>query len=290
MGRVACLAAGLFLAACATTPDDPQQNIPPQLADVTPMSQQDVDQALMAPELARAVKARAEHQPQAMLEAFTAAAEQGNAVAQYQLAQLYRSGSLVPQDDKAAYDWARMAAEEGLGEAEIMLAENYLAGRGVTADRDTGLQWLRLAVAQDRPAIWVMAGKLHLTGVSSTAKTEPETVLPADPEQARVLFQRAADIGNEEGELALCLYYMQGQRGSAPSPKTGQPWCDRAAARGNQEARRYTATQPALPQPSELPSGQDSLPVAILKGIGTGLIALIYVAAYLAASSGGYSG
>jgi hypothetical protein len=39
-----------------------------------------------------------------------------------------------------------------------------------------------------------------------------------------------------------------------------------------------------------LPSGQDSLPVAILKGIGTGLIALIYVAAYLAASSGGYSG
>ncbi|HEX9448826.1 MAG TPA: tetratricopeptide repeat protein [Dongiaceae bacterium] len=305
-GRVGCLIVCLVLIGCAAAPVDPKADIPPQLADVTPMSQREVDEALTAPELARAVKDRAAYQPQAMVQEFRSAAEQGNAIAQYQLAQLYRQGTDVPQDDKVAFDYARMAAEEGLGEAEIMLAESYLAGRGVGADRDLGLQWLRLAEAQTRPAIWVMAGMLYLEGVSTAQAgqmpgptTGPTTgmpsgnpilALPADPTKALSLFQRAADIGNENGELALCLVYMKGRVGSAPSPKDGQPWCDRAAARGNLEARNYSTVAPRL-QPQEEPTRPSPLADAVetvLVDIGTGIAVILYIAIAAALAPGNH--
>jgi TPR repeat protein len=287
-GWSGCAAVCLLLSACAVRPEDPQQNIPTELADITPMSQQDVDLALMAPELARAVKARAEHQPDVMLRAFRSAATQGNAVAQYQLAQLYRGGTLVPRDDKAGFDYARMAAEEGLGEAEVMLAEVYFSGRGMVADPEIAGQWLRLAEAQPRPRIWVMAGTLHLTGLPSAASSGAASTqaLPADPARALALFHKAADQGNEDGELALCLVYMKGRSGIPASPKDGQPWCDRAAARGNQDARAFTATAPSLPQkPPSLASQVGDVVETTLVGVGEGVIAILMLAAWMAAGS-----
>jgi TPR repeat protein len=260
----------LLLVGCAG--GRPDLSDTPDLSDVTPMSQADVDRALAAPEIALAVRARAAHQPAEMLRQFRLAADAGNAVAMYQLAQLYRQDGPVARDDKMAADYARMAAEEGLGEADVMLAEVYFTGRGKAADPQIAGQWLQLAEAQTRPRIWVMAGTLYLTGLpaaasSATASTQS---LSADPAKALALFHKAADLGNEDGEMALCLVYMKGRPGIPMSAKDGQPWCDRAAARGNLDARAFTTTAATLPPP--LPLEKKSIAGQVGDVVETGLI------------------
>jgi len=44
---------------------------------------------------------------------WTLAAEQGHAVAQYNLGVMYDNGKGVPQDDKTAVKWWTLAAEQG---------------------------------------------------------------------------------------------------------------------------------------------------------------------------------
>lgn len=107
-----------------------------------------------------------------------------------------------------------------------------------------------------------------------------------DAVAALYYFQRAADAGNVEGEMALCLYYMEGQAGQAPLAQNGQPWCDRAAARGNMEVRKYTTVRSQLPDP--LPqSGADGPVLIVLKDIGQGTMTLALAELYILANSPG---
>jgi len=256
------------------------------------MSQAAVDEALKAPELAAAVTFRAERKYDAMVTAFRTVAAQGNAIAQLQLAQLYHRGTIVPQDDDLADYWLHQAAEQGLGEAQVTLAESYFAGDGQWQNAARGWRWLRAAEAQERPAIWAMIGEVYLAGVApvpSQAPHSPAELMAINMRQhdtvaALHYFHRAAAAGDENGEFALCLYYMEGQGGTTPSAKDGQPWCDRAAARGNMAARRYTTVSSRLPEPLPQP-GEDGPVVTVLNYLGQGTLVLIYVSLYILASS-----
>jgi|GEM_PF-5718694 len=293
--RPLLVAACLLLAACASgggRPDQPSVATidTTDIGPVASMSQAEVDEALQAPELAAAVTYRAEHKYDAMVTAFRTAAAQGNAIAQLQLAQLYHRGTVVPQDDDLADYWLHQAAEQGLGEAQVTLAESYFAGDGRWQSAAQGWRWLRAAEAQERPAIWAMIGEVYLAGVAPVPSRAPQsaTELMTMPRRERDTvaalhyFHRAAAADDENGELALCLYYMEGRGGSAPSAKDGQPWCDRAAARGNMAARKYTAVSSRLPE--ALP--ESDAPVAtVLEYIGQGTLVLIYVSLYILANS-----
>lgn len=50
-------------------------------------------------------------------------AEQGVAMAQYNLGQMYYEGQGVPQDQTEAVRWFRLASEQGHNEAERMLSD-----------------------------------------------------------------------------------------------------------------------------------------------------------------------
>ncbi|HWT96789.1 MAG TPA: tetratricopeptide repeat protein [Terriglobales bacterium] len=287
------VAAGLLLAGCASGNDQPDPTALAVIAaddnhPIAPMSQAAVDEALQAPELAAAVDYRAQHKYDAMVTAFRTAAAQGNAIAQLQLAQLYHRGAVVSQDDDLADYWLHQAAEQGLGEAQVTLAESYFAGDGQWRNAARGWRWLRAAEAQERPAIWAMIGEVYLAGVAPVPAQAPqspaELMAPARRERDTVAalhyFHRAAAAGDENGALALCLYYMQGPgyikggAGTTRSVKDGQPWCDQAAARGNMAARKYTTVSSRLPE--ALPQPDD--PVATVLGyIGQGTLVLIYV-------------
>lgn len=259
------------------------------------MSQAAVDAALAAPELSQAVSYRAQHKPDAMAAAFQVAAEKGNPVAELQLAQLYHAGTDLQQDDDLADFWLRKSASQGLGEAQVTLAESFFARLSKTQDAAEGWYWLHLAEGQQRPAIWVMIGQVYLTGVTPPSAAEPQTVSDViedtsrapDVTKALQYFQKAAKAGDENGALALCLFYMKGQGGTAPSPKDGQPWCDRAASTGNIEARKYSAASAQLPPPLPSPD-EDSFFVVALQDIGDGVIILVYVAVDVLAHSGGF--
>lgn len=83
-------------------------------------------------------------------------AAQGNAEAQYRLANLYRDGQGVPRDETAAADWYRRAAEGGVWDAAFQLGMLYWSHSQAAAVSapDDGLvrahMWLGIAAATER--------------------------------------------------------------------------------------------------------------------------------------------
>lgn len=75
-------------------------------------------------------------------------AEQGNALAQYNLGLLYRKGRGVPQDDVQARKWYEKAAAQEQAKAQFNLGTLYFNGEGVPKDYQQALRWFRLAADQ----------------------------------------------------------------------------------------------------------------------------------------------
>jgi len=76
------------------------------------------------------------------------AAEQGNAVAQFNLGILYEQGQGVSQNYETAAKWYRKAAEQGNAQAQHNLGVQYKWGRGVPQNDSMAAQWLRKAADQ----------------------------------------------------------------------------------------------------------------------------------------------
>jgi hypothetical protein len=75
------------------------------------------------------------------------AAEQGSAIAQYNLGEMYRVGEGVPADSAAAASWYRKAAEQGYARAQNNLGVVYDNGDGVPQDDVLAHMWFNLAAA-----------------------------------------------------------------------------------------------------------------------------------------------
>jgi len=76
------------------------------------------------------------------------AAEQGYAVAQFNLGNMYRIGNGVPENDAEALKLYRLAAEQGDAQAQVNLALMYHAGHGVPVNDAEAVKWYRLAAEQ----------------------------------------------------------------------------------------------------------------------------------------------
>ena len=79
------------------------------------------------------------------LREWTPLAEQGNAVAQYNLGVMYGDGTGVPQNHKAAVKWYRLAAEQGYADAQGNLGAMYAFGKGVLKDYVYAHMWGNIA-------------------------------------------------------------------------------------------------------------------------------------------------
>src|SRR3984957_2338166 len=75
-------------------------------------------------------------------------AEQGNAVAQYNLGVMYAQGQGVSQDYAAAASWYLKAAEQGNADAQVNLGILYGMGQGVPQDYAAAHMWFNLAAAR----------------------------------------------------------------------------------------------------------------------------------------------
>ena len=80
---------------------------------------------------------------------FTRSAEGGYAVAQAKLGLMYRFGWAVPRDLVKAAGWYRKAAEQGLAAAQLPLAELTAHGAGVERDVVRAHMWAALAARHD---------------------------------------------------------------------------------------------------------------------------------------------
>ena len=75
------------------------------------------------------------------------AADQGNAVAQYNLGAMYANGRGVTQDDKEAVKWYRLSADQGYALAQFNLGVAYANGQGVTQDYIRAHMWFNIAAS-----------------------------------------------------------------------------------------------------------------------------------------------
>jgi hypothetical protein len=75
-------------------------------------------------------------------------ADEGDAVAQYNLALLYLDGHGVPQSDAEAVNWFRRAAEQDNTLAQHNLGAMYGSGQGVKRDYVQAYKWLNLCAAK----------------------------------------------------------------------------------------------------------------------------------------------
>ena len=79
---------------------------------------------------------------------FLPLAEQGNAIAQFNLGLMYFHGQGVPIDYKEAVKWYRLSAEQGIASAQFNLGLMYFKGQGVPQDYVLAHLWFNLSSSQ----------------------------------------------------------------------------------------------------------------------------------------------
>ena len=119
-------------------------------------------------------------------------AEQGNAIAQFNLATMYDLAQGVPQDYAEATKWLRKSADQGIAAAQTRLGVMYLLGNGVQQDYAEALKWFRQAANQDSPSGQKVLGNMYANGLG----------VQQDYAAAYVWFSLAAAMGDEDAASA----------------------------------------------------------------------------------------
>jgi|GEM_PF-4063843 len=132
-----------------------------------------------------------------------AAAERGDANAQYDLAMMYAMSRGVTRDDEQAMAWLHKAAEHGDADGQVTLATLYAEGRGVPQDDTQAAVWYRKAADQGQVGAQYKLGVMYASGRG----------VPQDKVQAVAWLRKAADKGlTDAREL---LHMMETGRGSS---------------------------------------------------------------------------
>ncbi|PYM14465.1 MAG: sel1 repeat family protein [Verrucomicrobia bacterium] len=104
------------------------------------------------PSTQTALEARADAAATANFDQTKQKAEQGDAIAQNLLGQLYLQGQGTRQDPKAAAEWFKKSAEQGHGDGQFNLGTLFEAGQGVVLDYTWAAEWYRKAAEQGHTA------------------------------------------------------------------------------------------------------------------------------------------
>ena len=91
-------------------------------------------------------------------------AEQGDALAQFNLGLLYHKGRGVAQDDVQARKWYAKAAAQGLAKAQFSLGTLYFNGEGGAKDYQQALRWFRQAADQGEAVAQTKIGIMYDDG------------------------------------------------------------------------------------------------------------------------------
>ncbi len=129
-------------------------------------------------------------------------AEAGDAVAQYQLAQVYEAGRGVGQDIGRAIELYRRSAESGYGPAMIDLGWFHQNGmHGLAYDPGQALQLYARAADQGLAMAQLNLATMYDEGIGTIE----------DNTRAVALYRRAADAGNPRAQLNLGVMYWRGE-------------------------------------------------------------------------------
>jgi TPR repeat protein len=155
-----------------------------------------------------------------------AAAEAGQAEAQFDLGVLYAQGRGVQRDLTEAARWYRKAADQGNATAQFALGQMYSRGWGVPRDEADALRWFQMANAPESegpPTDWAL---IEGYGVEQ------------DPKQAAYWYQMAASQGHDEAQYNLGRLYAAG-KGVPRDEEQAVRWVRAAASQGYVPAQAF---------------------------------------------------
>lgn len=161
------------------------------------------------------------------LEDLRVASQGGDAKAQVELGQRYRTGKADRQDQAEAVQWFRKAAETGNASGKYFLGEMLESGQGVQRNQQEAVKWFRAAAEQDLAPAQRKMGELHLKG-EGVGKNEHEAVR---------WFRKAADSGDSAGKYFLGEMLESGQ-GLQRDQQEAVKWFRSAAEQGYTHAQR----------------------------------------------------
>jgi localization factor PodJL len=160
-------------------------------------------------------------------EALRAAAANGDARAQFEVAAIFTEGRAVPEDLAAAAVWYERAAAQGFAPAQYRLGNLYENGRGVAKDLQQARLWYhRAAEAGNRMAMHNLAA-LYAGGDLGSQ----------DFDSAAKWFEEAAQRGMRDSQFNLGMLYARGL-GVPQSFEQSYRWFSLAANKGDPDATK----------------------------------------------------
>ncbi|WP_162266420.1 tetratricopeptide repeat protein [Paraglaciecola hydrolytica] len=154
------------------------------------------------------------------------AAQMNDALAQYQLGQIYALAQGIKQDQRLATKWYQQAAEQGHAQAQFELAYRYSKALGIKQDNAQALYWYQQAAEQGVSLAQYNLAYLYAQG----------HVTRRDYQQAAYWYQKAAEQGDADAQNNLGKLYENGQGVSQDLTKAKILY-RQATAQGHQVAK-----------------------------------------------------
>jgi localization factor PodJL len=171
-----------------------------------------------------------------------AAAEAGNAKAQFALATNYAEGRHVPRDLSAAAQWYAKAAAQGLAPAQYRLASFYEKGLGVEHDLAPAKAWYQRAAE---------LGNIRAMHNLAVLAADGGDAGSPDYATAAEWFKKAAEYGVRDSQYNLAVLLARGL-GVPQNFVSSYTWFAIAAAQGDDDAARKRDDVGARVNASEL--------------------------------------
>ena len=130
---------------------------------------------------------------QEALDLWEPAAEKGNVDALVNMAQLYRLGLGVEQDDAKAFELYEKAAQQGSDDAQVNVAFQMLMGKGVDQNREGAAGWFAKAADQGNALAQYNLGLMYEKGIG----------VGRNRDFAIELYQVAASKGQRRAQARL---------------------------------------------------------------------------------------
>jgi TPR repeat protein len=155
-------------------------------------------------------------------------AEQGDADAQYEMAESYRYGaSSIPKDEAESVKWYRLAAEQGHVPAQNTLGTLFFFyGEKAPAFYADAFKWFLKAAEANNPDAYWNLGLLYSQGKG----------ISQDAAEALKLFTKAAQHGNVYAQCTIAQKYEQGL-GVRQSDSEAARWYLKASEQGFADAQ-----------------------------------------------------
>lgn len=175
-------------------------------------------------------------------------ADQGDAIAQFNLGRMYFIGDGVSQNYQEAATWFSKAAEQGVVEAQFNLGSMYNNGVGVVENDQEAVKWYRKAAEQGNAKAQFKLGSMYDKNADSQGVLD-------DDQEAVKWYRKAAEQGHEKAQFFLALRYAIGS-GVAENKSIAYMWANIARFNGNESSNEFLEKISALMSKDEIINAQ----------------------------------